>query len=184
MYRNKYIQYYQHNKMSKCSITITFTEQQFQALKNILNNAEPDEARWVEEHYDYEEKQSDGAAEVLQRLDELDVETHCTYRYIQQVRVAMRTVVWKNLNEKKVEEDKDEEDTITEEQFIKMMDRQGETWKDLCRMLFNRTPADELAELTEEWKKEYEKEEEEEEEEDEDEEEEKWRARLDGSSDS
>ena len=31
------------------------------------------------------------------------------------------------------------------------MDRQGETWKDLARMLYNRMPHDELAEITEEW---------------------------------
>jgi hypothetical protein len=46
-----------------------------------------------------------------------------------------------------------EENLITEENFIKYMDRQGETWKDLARMLYNRTPHDELVEITEEWRK-------------------------------
>jgi hypothetical protein len=43
------------------------------------------------------------------------------------------------------------ENLITEENFIKYMDRQGETWKDLARMLYNRMPHDELVEITEEW---------------------------------
>lgn len=53
---------------------------------------------------------------------------------------------------------------ITLEIFVRMMERQGQGWKDLVEMLYNRMPHDELVELTEEWK-----EEEKEEEEDEDE---------------
>ena len=40
---------------------------------------------------------------------------------------------------------------ITLESFMKLMERQGQEWKDLVEMLYHRIPHHELVELAEEW---------------------------------
>jgi hypothetical protein len=157
-YRKKYI-----ILSAEMSHIVSFTSEQYKALIYILNNIDHDEARWVEEHYNFEEDLSDTSEEILKKLDEAGVDADCTYKCIHEVRMAMKTLTYK------VEEPQlKKEDVMTEEQFIKQMDKVGQSWKELAGMLYNRMPSDELAELAEEWKEEKEEEEDDEEDENED----------------
>jgi hypothetical protein len=65
--------------------TITFTAQQFNALKNILAQIENEEYKWVQENYeDCEEEDDDTQETIVARLEENGA-GDCTYADIQRV---------------------------------------------------------------------------------------------------
>jgi hypothetical protein len=70
--------------------TITFTAQQFEALKNILKQFEWEEYKWVQEnHEDCEAESDDTPEKVVARLEENGA-GNCTYAHIQHVWVALK----------------------------------------------------------------------------------------------
>ena len=74
------------------SITVSFTPEQFAALKNLLSYNEDEESKWVRENYDnYEEEDTDTSEEILKKLVELGAD-ESAYGYIQQVRIAIQSM--------------------------------------------------------------------------------------------
>ena len=74
--------------------TITFSDEQFQALKNLLDNMEHDEHRWVQEnHEDCEGEADDTAEDILARLEENGAGT-CNYAEMQRVWIAINKPVY------------------------------------------------------------------------------------------
>lgn len=73
------------------SITVSFTPEQFAALKDLLDYSEDDESRWARESFDYEEEDTDTPEMILKKLVELGADKS-PYGNIQRTRIAMQSM--------------------------------------------------------------------------------------------
>ena len=72
--------------------TITFTAEQFEALKNIINQLEHDEYKWVQENYEDCEDEDDDTPETIVAKLEKNGAGDCTYAHIQRVWSALNLI--------------------------------------------------------------------------------------------